>query len=124
MFFDNNISAGHTSLLQVSYVSAIPGKIRNGNTSECTPHFCGNILVGMSCAIWSPIRPPPLNQAPRLRSCMQRRTHLFSGFPRESTSKRTKMAVDLTVARRQLGEALGDFSQTYDHLFFLCLRKL
>ncbi|CAH3023025.1 unnamed protein product [Porites evermanni] len=26
---------------------------------------------------------------------------------------RTKMAVDLTVARRQLGEALGDFSQTY-----------
>lgn len=34
---------------------------------------------------------------------------------------RTKMAVDLSVARRQLGEALGDFSQTYDHSFFsLC----
>ena len=28
------------------------------------------------------------------------------------------MAVDLSVARRQLGEALGDHSQTYDHLSF------
>lgn len=28
------------------------------------------------------------------------------------------MAVDLSVARRQLGEALGDNSQTYDRLFF------
>ena len=64
---------------------------------------------------------PEPGSAPPLR---KRSTHLFSGFPRESTSKRTKMAVDLSVARRQLGEALGDFSQTYDHLFFLCLRKL
>ena len=38
---------------------------------------------------------------------------------------RTKMAVDLSVARRQLGEALGDFSQTYDHSFlFVCNEAL
>ncbi len=28
------------------------------------------------------------------------------------------MAVDLSVARRQLGEALGEHSQTYDRSFF------
>lgn len=73
-------------------------------------------------AIWSPIRLPPPEPgcAPPLR---KRRTHLFSGFQRESTSMRTKMAVDLTVARRQLGEALGDFSQTYDHLFFSLFKE-
>ena len=42
---------------------------------------------------------------------------VVSGFPPKR--RRTKMAVDLSVARRQLGEALGDHSQTYGRSF-LC----